>query len=200
MGLTAEKPAKNELIVLAEKAQQEEVVSEITEQMRKANRQGPNGGRNEILAHVTEERYDDAIRDLRYYLESRPEYPDFRERSEKFVQYACELVEAIRAKRTFPGLNALNMSKQKDLFEKALLHFEDLKATLVRIEAIEREVRIIDVRTTVWVMRAGVYAVSALVIFAFVREMTGGVVPSLNVLLDSSTSQLVDFIFDKLNL
>jgi hypothetical protein len=137
---------------------------------------------------------------LRQYLNSRPQYPDFKDRSEKFVQYGVELIEAIRAKRSFPGWNALNMSKQKDLFEKALAHFEDLKATLIRIEAIEREVRIIDVRSTVWVMRACVYSVGALMIFAFLRELTGGILPSVNTVVESTTGQIVDFVFDKLKL
>jgi hypothetical protein len=200
MGLTAHKDAKGELIALAEKATQEDVVSEMTNQMRKASRQGPGGGRNVILSQVIEERYDEAIQDLQGYLNSRPQYPDFKERSEKFVQYGVELIEAIRAKRSFPGWNALNMSKQKDLFEKALAHFEDLKATLIRIEAIEREVRIIDVRSTVWVMRACVYSVTALLIFALMRELTGGVIPSINTIVDTTTGQLVDFVFDKLKL
>lgn len=200
MGLTAAKDSKGEMIALAEKATQEDVVSEMTNQMRKASRQGPNGGRNVILSLIIEEKYDEAIEDLRNYLISRPQYPDFKERSEKFVQYGVELIEAIRAKRSFPGWNALNMSKQKDLFEKALAHFEDLKATLIRIEAIEREVRIIDVRSTVWVMRACVYSVAALMIFALLRELTGGVLPSINSMIDSTTGQFVDFVFDKLKL
>ncbi|CAN5518348.1 hypothetical protein BH10BDE1_BH10BDE1_14270 [soil metagenome] len=200
MGLTATKENKGELIALAEKAKQGDVVKEMTNQMRKASRQGANAGRNVLLGQVIDEKYDEAIEDLHYYLNSKPQYPNFKVRAEKFVQYGVELIEAIRTKRNFPGWNALNMSKQKDLFEKALAHFEDLKATLVRIEAIEREVKIIDVRSTVWVMRACVYSIIALMIFALMRELTGGVLPTINAIVETATSQLVDFAFDKLNL
>lgn len=193
---------KLEAVKLAEKATREDVVIEMTSQMRtRAQNQGPSGlVRNVILGHVTEERYDKAIDELSGYLESKFQYPDFKERSERYVQYAIELIHAIRAKRNFPGWNALNMSKQKELFEKALLHFEDLKATLEKVEVIEREVRIEDVRSTVWVMQAVVYSVGALLLFAILKELTGGVIPSANTVIESTTGRIVDFVFEKLKL
>lgn len=192
--------AKN-LVKLAEKATKEDVVTAMTSQMRQATRQGNSAlVKNVILGHITEERYDQAIKELNDYLDSKSQYPEFRERSERYVQYGIELIHAIRAKRSFPGWNALNMSKQKELFEKALLHFDDLKATLDKIEVIEREVRVEDVRSTVWVLQACVYSVGLLVLFAILKELTGGVLPSINTLVDSSTNSLIDLIFEKFKL
>lgn len=196
-----------EMINLAVQATQEDVMTNMTSQMRASSAKPATGGagpqsivRNTILTHVTEERYERAIESLNAYVNSRPEYPEFKRRAQKYVQYGTELIQAIEAKRSFPGWNVLNMSKQKDLFETALRHFEDFKATLGKIETIERDVKIEDVRSTVWVMRACVYSVCLLLAFAIAREITGGVIPSANILIDSTTSQVVDFIFDKLKL
>lgn len=153
-----------------------------------------------VLGFIVEEQYDDALQVLEQHIDSKPEYPDFKKRSERLIQYSIELVRAIKTKRSFPGWDALNMSKQKELFEKSLEHFDDLKTTLQKIETIETEVRMEDVRSTVWVIRVLVYAVSALLFVVFVKEMTGGVLPAANTVLESTTNQMVDFAFDKLGL
>lgn len=202
----AAKIVKSELVEIAEKSQKEEVISSMKSQMRAsiASVGGigatPGSLRQLILSAVVEEKYDKAISGLNEYMSSKPEYPDFKERCERYAEYAIELIQAIRTKRSFPGWNALNMSKQKELFERALHHFEDLKATLVKIEVIEREVRMEDVRSTVWVVKAVVYAVSVLLFIVFVKEMTGGVIPAADTVLESTTSHVVDFVFDKLKL
>lgn len=199
MGLPA---VKSESVALVEKATQAEVINNMTSKMRTSARStGPKGHlRNAILTHVTEERYEKAIEDLLRALDSKPQYPEFKKRSEKFGQYCIELIHAIQAKRNFPGWNALHMSKQKELFERALLHFEDLKATLEKIEGIESEVRMEDMRSTVWFIRALCFAICGLLIFAVIRELTHGVFPSAVVVVDSTTSSIVDYVFDKFHL
>jgi hypothetical protein len=200
------KIVKSELIEAAEKSQKDEVISSMKSQMRASIKSvsgnvGPNGSlRQSILTAVVEEKYDLAISRLKEFVESKPEFPEFRERCVRYSEYGVELIHAIRTKRSFPGWNALNMSKQKELFERALHHFEDLKATLTKIEVVEKEVRMEDVKSTVWVVRAFVYAVSALLFFVFFREMGAGVLPAAYTVLESSTSSIVDFAFDKLNL
>jgi hypothetical protein len=201
MGEPAEKA---EIVEFNDKVSQNEAGSVMASHMRskaKARKRGANSGAvGAILGHVTEERYDRALKELTEYLNSKPEYPEFKNRSERYIQYAGDLVQAIRAKRGFPGWNALNISKQQDLFDKAILHFDDLKATLEKVEVIEREVRIEDVKSTVWVIQAFVYAVSLLLIVAILKELTGGLMESGQILFDHSMGQLVDLIFDKLKL
>jgi hypothetical protein len=202
----AAKVVKSEVVEIAEKSQKEEVISSMKSQMRASIASGggvgvsPGSLRQLVLSAVVEEKYDKAISNLSGYMSSKPEYPEFKERCERYAEYAAELIQAIRTKRSFPGWNALNMSKQKELFERALHHFEDLKATLVKIEVIEREVRMEDVRSTVWVVKAVVYAVSALLLLLFLKELTGGVIPAADTVLESTTDNIVDFAFDKLKL
>jgi tetratricopeptide (TPR) repeat protein len=193
---------KSDSVQHVEKATQAEVISTMTSKMRTSVRSTAGKGqlRNAILTHVTEERYEKAISDLEQALNSKPQYPDFKARSERLGNYSVELIKAIQAKRNFPGWSALHMSKQKELFERALLHFEDLKVTLEKIEAIESEVRMEDLRSTVWVMKAVSFAVCGLLIFALLRELTNGVFPSAAVVLDSATASMIDLVFDKFNL
>ena len=191
---------------MGEPAKKLEVVPQdtIAEKMRQSasSVRSARGGvtRNLILSHITEERYDDAVQSLKNYVASRPEYPEFSKRSAKYLEHGTQLIRAIEAKRGLPGWNALNMAKQKELFETALAHFDEFKGTLGKIEAIEREERSQDVRSTVWVLRACIYSVSVLLGFALLKELSGGFFPSVGILVDSSVSQLVDFIFDQLKL
>jgi hypothetical protein len=200
------KAVRSEVVETAEKSQKEEALSSMKSQMRASIASATGGSvvpgslRQLVLSAVVEEKYDKAISNIREYVDSKPEYPDFKQRCKRYSEYAIELIQAIRTKRSFPGWNALNMSKQKELFERALYHFEDLKATLVKIEVIQKEECLEDVRSTVWVVKAVVYAVSILLLALFLKEMTGGVLPAADTVLESTNGQIVDFLFDKLNL
>ena len=191
-----------ELIALAEKSSQNDAVSAMKQQMKASVQQMGSGDnlRHAILTLVVEEQYDRAIREIENYLESKPDFPQFRERAERYIGYCVELIHAVKAKRSFPGWNALNMSKQRDLFEKALDHFEDLKLTLTKIEVIEKEVRVEDVRSTVWVIKTAAICVFTLIVFIFMREFFRSILPTMGSLLESSADSLVNLIFDKLGI
>ena len=191
-----------ELIALAEKSSQNDAVSAMKQQMKASVQQMGSGDnlRHAILTLVVEEQYDRAIREIENYLESKPDFPQFRERAERYVGYSVELIHAVKAKRSFPGWNALNMSKQRDLFEKALDHFEDLKLTLTKIEVIEKEVRVEDIRSTVWVIQTAAICVFVLIVFIFMREFFRSILPTVGSLLESSTDSLVNLLFDKLGI
>lgn len=198
----AKQDSNNAMIELAEKASQNDAVSAMTEQMQASLSSigSVDNLRHTIMTYVAQEKYDRATEELNAYLDSKPDYPMFRERAGRYLTYCVELIQAIRAKRSFPGWSALNMSKQKDLFERALEHFEELKRTLTKIEVIEKEIRVEDVRATVWVVQAFFYCVSAVLMFAFLRELAGGVIPSVNLLFESGLNNLVNIICDKLGL
>ncbi|MCX7979029.1 MAG: hypothetical protein N2578_08500, partial [Bdellovibrionaceae bacterium] len=110
--------------------------------------------RYNILHWVLDERYDKAIEELRNYLEQPSEYPDFYSKVHRFVNHSIDLIYAIKAKRNFPGLNALTRSKQQELREKFKEHFRELGLILKKIEAIEKDLRITDARSTIHVVRA----------------------------------------------
>jgi len=159
-----------------------------------------NNLRHLILTKVTEEKYDLAIEELKEYLESKPEYPAFKMKTARYGTYSVELIQAIRAKRSFPGWNTLNMAKQKDLHDKAIEHFEDLTATLKKIEVIEHEVRIEDIKSTVWVIHAFFLCLLVLLVYWFFKDVSLGLIESLAFFAERGLDRGVDFLFDKMGI
>jgi hypothetical protein len=156
--------------------------------------------RHNILSHVATEAYTTAIDEIKEYADSKGEYPAFKDRAGRYASYAIDLVNAIKAKRSFPGLQHLSMSKQQELFDRAMEHFEDLKHTLRKIEQVDREVRLEDVRSTVWVVKAVVYSVTVLLTVGFLLETSKGVIPAIDVLLDQSFGDVTNWVFDKIGM
>lgn len=154
--------------------------------------------RHTILSYVATENYDRAIQELQNYVDSKGDYPKFKDRADRYGRYAVDLINAVKAKRSFPGLQHLAMSKQQDLFDRAMEHFDELKLTLKKIEQIDREVKIEDVRSTVLVVKAVVYCLFALALLGFTLELSKGVLPTAYNVLDHSLTQMTDLIFEKL--
>jgi hypothetical protein len=182
----------------AEKHYEREITSRFSARMKVNGGDvgNPNSLRYSILSRVSAENYDKAISELKEYVESKHEYPGFIERSERYVSYSIDLINAVKAKRSFPGLQYLAMGKQQELFDKALEHFEDLKFSLRKIESIEREVRLEDVRSTVWVLKTVMLCAFVLVLVGLIREIFDGVAPSVAVLFEDLSGRFVNWFFD----
>ncbi len=187
---------------VAEANQEREMGSKISARMRKSmNENGKRDGpRAVILTAVASENYLNALEELQHYIESKNEYPQFRVRSQRYLNYAGDLINAIRAKRSFPGMQNLSMSKQQDLYDRAMSHFEDLKATLRKAEQIEAEVKLEDVRSTVWVVKALMYSVFAVLVLCFFLEISRGVLPAASIVAEKTFANLTNAFFDKLGL
>ncbi len=185
---------------IAERHQQRDMESRISARMRKSmSEHGDRDGiRSIILTNVTSENYERAIEEFQAYVESRSAYPQFSLRAERYLTYTVDLINAVKAKRSFPGMHHLNMSKQQDLYDRAMSHFEDLKATLRKIEQIDKEVKLDDVRSTVWVVKALIYCVFTLLVLGFLLEISKGLVPAANIVMDDSFGSFTNLVFDKL--
>lgn len=144
--------------------------------------------RRYILRLVVETEYDKAAEITEAYVEAKRIYPAAQERLLPQMQHAHELINAIRAKRNFPGMGQLSMSKQQEILDFAIQHFEELKTTLKMMEQISRDEAVKDIRSTEWVLRTGVYTMIAVVGVAFFYDMVGGLGQSVwivsNILID----------------
>jgi hypothetical protein len=187
---------------VAEAHQEREMGSKISARMRKSMQENGmrDGPRSMILTSVAGEHYTKAIEEIEEFAKSNEAYPQFGIRAERYLTYSADLVHAIRAKRSFPGMQNLSMSKQQDLFDRAMSHFEDLKVTLKKIEQIAAEVKLDDVRSTVWVLKALMYCVFIVFVAGFVMEVSKGVLPSAVIVADDTFGTLTNSIFDKLGL
>jgi hypothetical protein len=194
--------SKPGLVELASEASRKDAAGAMAQRMRHiiGTIQPRDCLRTLIMSFVADERYDKAVAELRAHLDSRPDFPMFKERAERLVKHSQDLIQAVRAKRNFPGFASLNMSKQKELFEKAVDHFEELKVTLAKIEAIERELKVEDLRSTVWVVKTFFICVAVLISYFFIRDLSRGMIPAFSVLMDSWSDSLAEWVFQKLGL
>lgn len=137
---------------------------------------GRYGGlRRTILGFVVSERYDDAKEQLAGYVETKSiDYPSLGTRAEKFVKHGIELIQAIQTKRNFPGMGSLSLSKQQELNERVLTHFEELKQTLKTIERAEKEIQLSDHRSTAWVVRVFMHCLLVLLTVGFLISIKDG--------------------------
>ena len=185
----------------AEQQQEKELSSKFSSRMQASKDNGSAGSlQNTVLTYIATEKYDQGVTSLKDFVAGKTDYPKFAQRAERYVSYSVDLINAIKAKRSFPGLQNLPMSKQQDLYDRAMDHFEDLKATLRKIEAIEKEVKLEDIRSTVWVVKAVIYSGFALGVLGFLMEVSRGVLPSAWSLIDSGFGDMSNWLFDKLGM
>lgn len=160
---------------------------------------GPTGSidnlRNTILGYVVSGQYEVGVSEMHRYIDQNAAYPSFRGRTLRYVQHCAEIIEAIRMKREFPGMSSLSLSKQQELFERVKDHFDELKEYLKKIEYIDRELRLDDMKSTVWTMRALALVVTLIFFVALSFELYAGVGHSISVVYDDMASKILDLIF-----
>jgi hypothetical protein len=157
-----------------------------------------DGLRRPILSMVVGENYEGAKDRMQAYVEDLSQYPMFQERVDRYVRHCNELIQAIQTKRNFPGLAALSLSRQQEIHEKVLEHFEELKQNLKHIEQIERDHKLIDVRSTVWVLKTTSIVVGSIVAVMFLLDLQSGLLSSLvyttNQWIDSASTWFVNLV------
>lgn len=125
---------------------------------------------NTILSFVAKDKFDLAVRELRFYQEIMKDLTPFVDRTERIFDHCEELILAIKAKKSFPSMDSLPMGKRQEMLERVQQHFDELQKLLKRIEQIENDIRIQDARSTVWVVQSFVVCSMVVVIFAVVLE------------------------------
>lgn len=188
------------MLALAERSHrdsQEDLRKKMQESQR--GETGRQGIRSAVLALVVSESYDSAREELEIYVEQQTAFPSFQERVARYVQHCRELIRAIETKRNFPGLTTLSLSKQQEIDERVLQHFDELKHNLRHIERVERDHRLTDLRSTVialWSLSGTVAFVAAA---AFLVDLKSGVLSSLiyttSITLDNLATWVINFIF-----
>ena len=152
--------------------------------------------RHTILRFVVEGSYDTASSELIRYESMQKEYPTFRKRARPYLEHCQDVIQAVKSKRNMPGLQGLPMAKQQELFERVLEHFEELKVYLKKIEIIEKDVKLEDLRSTVLVVKALAYSVFAIVIVVFVRSAAVNIFQSFDYVLDDYVNRSINYVFD----
>ncbi|MCB0414452.1 MAG: hypothetical protein KDD50_08970 [Bdellovibrionales bacterium] len=156
-----------------------------------------SGLRRIILQSVVYGSYDQAKKELTSYIDSKEDYPSFKPRIDRYVAHCQDLISAIESKRNFPALSSLSVSKQQEIFERVIEHFDELKQSLVRIEATGHEVRLNDIRSTTIFIKTAMWSVSLIIFLAFFMEISkSGFLTSFEELAERTSSLIVSSIFD----
>ncbi len=151
--------------------------------------------RNRLLMLVLNESYDEGLSALREFMQTPSPYPNFHDRIRRYVNHATDLIFAIRAKRNFPGMSSLTRAKQQELKEKYKHHFRELNQVLKSIERVDRDLEVLDARSTLIVIRALWNAAIVLVIAAFLIEFFTGVALTGWMVFNDGVERMVDWIF-----
>lgn len=157
-----------------------------------------NSFTNEVLAIVVSRSYGRALKQLKAYVEVKSSYPNFRFRTQRYIDHAESLINAIRAKRGIPGFETLSKSRQREIQEKTTQHFEELRRTLKKIERIEQSLRMNDVRSTVWVIRSMVHCGFIVLTVAFVLEISNGLLQSVGIVVGDWLNKVSDIVFNSI--
>ncbi len=154
--------------------------------------------RHRLLMLVLNEDYDEGLSALKDFMETPSLYANFHDRIRRYMNHATDLIYAIRAKRNFPGMSSLTRAKQQELKEKYKHHFRELNQILKSVERVERDLEVLDARSTMYVIRAAWICTIFLILVAFLIEFFSGVALSGWIVFNDGVAQFVDWIFQKI--
>lgn len=160
----------------------------------------PDSFRYNVLTFVVNEEYDRAINHLKEFLARDSEYQNFRERIDRYINHAIDLIFAIRTKRNFPGMSLLSKTKQNELREKYRDHFQELKTVMRKVENCQEELRLSDIKSTTMLVRSMWFSVCVVVISAVVIEIAQGLGSTFFLVFDDYLNKALEYIFKLLNI
>jgi len=151
--------------------------------------------RHVILSHIVHADYGAAREELDRFVAEKRDFPVFQLRVERTRRYCNDLINAIETKRNFHGLGGLPLAKQQELYEKVILHFEELKVHLNVIERQDKEAKLDDIRSTAWVLKALTNSVFFVVGFAFLLDLHHGLGESARVVFGTMVARVAEVFF-----
>ncbi len=146
--------------------------------------------RHTILKSVVVSDYESAERDLVRFIALKAHYPTFKIRTVQHFQHTSELLNAIRAKRNFPGLASMTVARQQEMLDNVSGHFDELKSTLRHIERVAKDCALEDLRSTAWALRTVCYTVIAVVGVAFLVDFNQSLGQPMIAVYDGLTNSL----------
>ncbi len=157
----------------------------------------PDTLRYNILSFVINEEYERAIKTIKDFMASESDYPNFKNKIERYSMHAVDLIYAIRTKRNFPGINALTRTKQQELKDKFREHFSELKVILRKIENCMEELRLNDVKSTRILVNSVWLATVTIFIAGVVMELFNGLGATASIVFNYHVENLLNWIFTK---
>ncbi len=155
--------------------------------------------RNNVLNAIADDKFDLAITCFQNFLNQPSDFPQFRNRMERLVSHCIDLVNAIRAKKNFPGMSSLTRSKQQELAEKTTDHYNELQQTMTKMDKIILQFKREDMRSTLWILRSIVYGAGVVAMIAFLKEITGGLWGVFELAAESALDSTINWVVSLFN-
>ncbi len=155
-----------------------------------------DGFRHTILSLVVEGRYDTAIAEISYYSSSDQKLNIFKSRAQRYLNHCEELIRAIESKTKFCQTRTITRSQKHELYMMVIKHFKDLTDSLKKVERIENDIRVADLKSTVWVLKAFIMSVGVIILTGMIREAVLTMKEPLLVVTDDA----IEFLFKLIGL
>lgn len=143
---------------LVDSAEGESLQSYIAKEYR--DHKNTEGFRHDILMMVSSGKYRAVLVEIdAFQKEKSAAMPFFHVKTSRYFQYIKQLIEAIREHKTIPQFDQLPAGQQKKVHEQVYLYFDELNNTLKRVEKVIHDLKVQDVRSTIWVLKTFSYCV-----------------------------------------
>jgi hypothetical protein len=93
---------------------------------------------------------------------------------------------------------SLSYSKQQEIHEKVLSHFEELKHILKQIEVMEKEEKLIDIRSTVWFLKTATYCAFTIFALGLFIDLSMGLGKTIDVVYSAFVDDVLQYIVNLL--
>lgn len=152
--------------------------------------------RRMVLQNVVDGQYELAKQVISTFIQTKESYPDFGPRATPIAKHSEDLITAIEAKRSLPNMHVLNMSRQKEVLDHVIDHFNELKHCLKNIEKIAGDELLADFRSTQWLLRTVSYTVLGLVVISFIMHFSSDIGQPFWVVADNITENIATLMTD----
>lgn len=129
-----------------------------------------DGLRYTILSLVVDGRYDLAIAEISFYANSDQKLQVFKVKAQRYLNHCEELIRAVESKIKFCQTRTITRSQKHQLYMMVMKHFHELTDSLKKIERIENDIRVNDLKSTVWVLKSFIMCIGVIIMVAMIKE------------------------------
>ena len=136
-----------------------------------ADHKNTEGFRHDILTMVSGGKYRAVLAEIEAFREEKKnKMPFFEVKSSRYFRYIIQLIEAIEEHKTIPNFDQLPAGQQKKVHEQVFGYFDELNNTLKRVEKVIHDLKVQDVRSTIWVLKTFSFCVAVILSVSAVVE------------------------------
>lgn len=151
--------------------------------------------RRVVLGNVKNSAYELAQQAVDAYVQSRRQYPKFAGRVAPLVTHCNDLISSIETKRNFPNMHLLSMTKQKEILDQVLDHFNELKQALKTIERVAKDEALVDLKSTRSLIKITSFTILTVIFSVFLVSFDTELGQPFWVVIDDFARTISDFFF-----